>query len=111
MGPRVVGEAADSLGMLLNHTRAGESPETAPSNEIAVLALQARFRDTPPEQIELRERILGAMANIADSSFGASFRCRPDCRSSILTLRPSPNKRSAQFEIYPSGTTFTNEVA
>lgn len=76
--PEVNGEAADSLGLLLGSNRLGRSPETAPSIGQAVSALQVRFETTSGEEEEIRERILRAMANIADPSFGPTFLAQAD---------------------------------
>ena len=73
--PAVIGEAADSLGLLLGSVRAAAPlpSEAPPGTARAVRALLDQFENTPADQIELRERVLRAMAKIADPSFGPSF--------------------------------------
>ena len=71
--PVVIGEAADSLGLLLGSARSTPPEEEPPARVRAIQALLERFENTPAEQAELRERFLKAMAKIADARFEPSF--------------------------------------
>ncbi|UCG33530.1 MAG: HEAT repeat domain-containing protein [Phycisphaerales bacterium] len=69
----IIAEAADSLGLLLESSPATLPEQRTPAFEQAVQTIMERFANIPAEQADLRERLLKAMAKIADPSFEPSF--------------------------------------
>jgi HEAT repeat protein len=83
----VVGEAVEALGRLIAQNHESNGADSEP----VVTAMLERFR-TMPASLELRERVVGAMANIRDKRFAPILRAeasdaQPNARIRLAAVR------------------------
>jgi len=79
--PELATEAVAALGRLAERGELRGEPRAR-----AVPALARVFGEAPPTQVALRERVLWAMGNVADPSFGPAFAAALD-RSEAVAVR------------------------